>query len=128
MRAASVERVLIVDDNVDMTELLSAYLEALGHETAVAHDGASCLEAVRTFAPTVVLLDIGLPILDGYSVASLLREKYGRGLRLIATTGYGQQSDRVRGIEAGFDDYLVKPLDLELVAMLVRQPEHARAG
>jgi CheY-like chemotaxis protein len=80
------------------------------------HDGPSALRAVADFIPHVALLDIGLPVMDGYELARRLREMPElRGLRIIALTGYGQDSDRARSLAAGFDDHLVKPLRLELL-------------
>ena len=122
------ERVLVVDDNADVAELISVYLSSLGHETAVANDGASCIAMARTFAPTVVVLDIGLPVMDGYAVARQLRAEHGNAMKLIAASGYSQKADRVRAIEAGFDEYLVKPVDLELLAVHVGGARHLRAG
>ena len=122
------QRVLIVDDNADITELVSTYLQALGHVTTVAYDGQQCLEAARAFAPTVVVLDIGLPTINGFVVADRLRAEHGNELMLIAATGYGQKSDRIRGVQAGFDEYLVKPIDLEHLAVLINRPAHLRAG
>ncbi len=105
-------RVLIVDDNQDAAELLAEALELLGFSTEVAHDGASALKAADRFAPDVALLDLGLPLMDGYEVARRLRASHGGSPKLIAVTGYGQASDRRRSREAGFDVHLVKPVDL----------------
>jgi CheY-like chemotaxis protein len=105
-------RVLIVDDNQDAAMLLSEALQMLGFSTEVAHDGASALTAADRFAPDVALLDLGLPLMDGYEVARRLRASHGDSTKLIAVTGYGQASDRRRSKEAGFDVHLVKPVDL----------------
>lgn len=106
-------RVLIVDDNADGAEMLEVALRGMGHTTMTAHDGPSAVEAARQFAPDVALLDIGLPIMDGYEVARQMRAIFGdRTPKLVAITGYGQQSDRARSREAGFDCHLVKPIDL----------------
>ena len=106
------KRVLIVDDNLDGTRVLARILRVRGHEVRVAHDGPSALEEARADPPDVVLLDIGLPGMDGYEVAGRLRELEGpdRSL-LVAVTGYGQEEDRRRSREAGFDHHLVKPVD-----------------
>jgi PAS domain S-box-containing protein len=106
------ERVLVVDDNVDAAATLEMLLGSLGYQTRVVHDGASALAAAKQFKPDVVLLDIGMPGLDGYEVARRLRAmKSGRALRIIAVTGWGQEADRHRSREAGFDVHLVKPVE-----------------
>jgi signal transduction histidine kinase len=105
-------RVLVVDDNLDSAESLAMVLTLSGHETMIAHDGASALEAAATFKPHVIVLDIGLPDLDGYEVARRLREAPAtRKSKLVALTGYGQDEDRRRATEAGFDHHVVKPVD-----------------
>ena len=112
-RATKRARVLVVDDNIDAAVMLHAYLAHLGHDLAIAHDGPSALELARTFEPEIALLDIGLPVMDGYELARKLREQFGAGLRLVAVTGYGQESDRARAKAAGFDHHVVKPIELE---------------
>ena len=119
-RAASGMRVLVVDDNVDAALLLCELLAGMGHELEVAHDGVAALERVSSFRPDVAVLDIGLPVMDGYELARRLREQLGpEQLRLIAITGYGQDSDRERSLDAGFDDHLIKPLRLELLTQIL---------
>ncbi len=115
-------KVLVVDDNVDMAESLGRLLEQAGHTTTTAHDGHSVLDAARRFQPDVILLDIGLPGLDGYGVAEALRREPDLAtIRLVAVSGYGQPDDRNRAKAAGFDHHLVKPVDFqELVAVLAR--------
>jgi CheY-like chemotaxis protein len=88
-------------------------LKTWGHEVHVAHDGPAALEAAQSHAPEVVLLDIGLPGMDGHEVARRLRAASPNGLEIVALTGYGQEEDRSRSREAGFDDHLVKPVDPE---------------
>jgi PAS domain S-box-containing protein len=106
-------RILVVDDNVDAAASLELLLRSLGHETRVAHDGHAALRLTEEFSPDVVLLDIGLPGLDGYEVAQRLRElKKRRAFRVVAVTGWGQEADRKRAAEAGFDLHLVKPVEL----------------
>jgi CheY-like chemotaxis protein len=113
-------RVLVVDDNADAAVTLQLLLQSLGHETHVVHDGAAALDAARRLEPDVVLLDIGLPGLDGYEVARRLREmEAARPLRIIAVTGWGTEADRRRSQEAGFDLHLVKPLDPEELAQVL---------
>ena len=105
-------RILVVDDNIDAANTLDVLLRSLGHETCVAHDGLSALKLAAEFRPDVVLLDIGMPGLDGYEVARRLNAlKKERRFRIVAVTGWGQESDRERSREAGFDLHLVKPLD-----------------
>ena len=105
-------RILVVDDNVDAAESLALLLQMAGHQSRTAHDGPGPIAATDAFRPEVVLLDIGLPGMDGYEVARLLRERAGaEKLLLIAQTGYGQEEDRRRSRKAGFDAHLVKPVD-----------------
>jgi CheY-like chemotaxis protein len=107
-------RVLIVDDNADAVEMLAELLETLGYEVRYALDGPSALELVRDYYPDIALLDLGLPVMDGYELARRLREQPALAeIRLIAATGYGQESDRARSSQAGFDLHFVKPLDLK---------------
>jgi signal transduction histidine kinase len=114
-------RVLIVDDNRDAAEMLAEVLSAIGHDTRIAHDGPSALAMLADFSPHVALLDIGLPVMDGYELAQRIRERHGAKMRILAVTGYGQESDRRRSLEAGFDAHLVKPLDLDAVMKVVTQ-------
>ena len=108
-------RVLVVDDNADAADMLKGALQTLGFVVDVAHDGPSALERCSKFAPDIAVLDIGLPVMDGYELARRLRNTCP-GIRLIAVTGYGLESDRERSAGAGFDDHLVKPIDLALLA------------
>ncbi len=121
--AAPPRRVLVVDDNVDTAESLALLLRLRGHEVEVAHDGPAALEKAGSFHPEVVLLDIGLPGLDGYQVASRLRRRRrtARAL-LVALTGYGQEEDRSRARQAGFDDHLTKPVDPLVIYELLARP------
>jgi CheY-like chemotaxis protein len=115
-------RILIVDDNEDAAQLLEQFLTELGHQVRTAHDGPSALEVAAAFSPTICLVDIGLPVMDGYEVARRLRQLDGvpRNLRMMALTGYGQETDRRRSTEAGFDGHLVKPVDLEVLVKSLR--------
>jgi CheY-like chemotaxis protein len=102
---------MVVDDNRDAAESMAMLLELWGHEVVCAHDGPSALEMSTRYRPQVVLLDIGLPGMDGYEVAAHLRElPQGARAVLIAITGYGQTEDRQRSRIAGFDHHLVKPV------------------
>jgi PAS domain S-box-containing protein len=119
--ASSRRRVLIADDNRDAADSLAALLEMQGHEVSIVHNGAEALARFSTLMPEVVLLDIGMPELDGYEVAQQVRELAGgRAVRLIAVTGWGQEGDRARAMQAGFDHHFTKPVDparlLELIA------------
>ncbi len=108
---AAAWRVLVVEDNQDAADSLAMLLRLWGHEVRTAHDGQSGLKAARSYRPDIVLLDIGLPGLDGYAVARRLRSEFGPAVRLVAMTGYGQDEDRRRASAAGFDTYLTKPAD-----------------
>jgi signal transduction histidine kinase len=115
-------RVLIVDDNVDTAQGLSRLLTRAGHDTVLAQDGTQALARAREQPPEAILLDIGLPGMDGFEVVKLLRQQsFCAEAMIIAVTGYGQPEDRQRVIEAGFDHHLVKPVDIdELKALLQR--------
>lgn len=104
-------RILVVDDNRDAADTLSMILKMLGNEVRTAYDGESALTAADAFNPSLLLLDIGLPKMNGYEVARHLRGKYGKNIFLAALTGWGQEDDRIRSKEAGFDHHLVKPVD-----------------
>jgi signal transduction histidine kinase len=113
-RAQKPRRILVIDDNVDAAVLLAEVLRAAGHEVTVAHDGPQALHALVGFSPEVAIVDIGLPVMDGYELAERLREALsGKQPRLIAATGYGQEHDRVLSARAGFDAHLVKPINPE---------------
>jgi signal transduction histidine kinase/CheY-like chemotaxis protein len=117
--ARSNVRVLVVDDDVDIAELMAEALELEGFRTAIAHDGRSALEQWRSFVPHAAVLDVGLPELDGYELAKTLRAQHGKSATLIAATGYGEQRDRLRAADAGFDCHFVKPVSVrDLVTVL----------
>jgi signal transduction histidine kinase len=113
-------RVLVVDDNEDAALMLAEALTQAGHQIAVAHDGPKALQVVSQFKPDVALLDIGLPVMDGFELARQLRAN-GEvpSVRLIAITGYGQEHDRQRSLAAGFDAHLVKPVDVQQLSELI---------
>jgi PAS domain S-box-containing protein len=121
------KRVLIVDDNEDATEMLSALLQGRGHETRVALDGLHALEIAHDFRPNIVFLDIGLPRLDGFQVARRMRKIPAcAAIPIVAVTGYARDSDRQRALQSGFSDHLVKPVDLAQLELAVEMaPEHA---
>lgn len=113
-------RVLIADDNKDAAESLAMLLQMGGHEVCVAHDGRAALDLAQSFRPEVALLDIGMPKLSGYEVATHLRgEPWGATIRLFALTGWGQDGDRQRTKESGFDLHLTKPIDLDALESLL---------
>ena len=117
---AAVKRVLVVDDNVDAADTLGMLMRSLGHEARVVYDGVQALQEAVEFRPDVVLLDIGLPGINGYEVARRLRAtKAGQSAKIIAITGWGQDADRARAREAGFDVHLVKPVDEAALQHLV---------
>ncbi len=123
-------RILLADDNTDALESLATVLRLRGHEVFSAPNGAIALETAARHMPEVALLDIGMPLLDGYEVARQIRaQEWGKGVTLVALTGWGQESDRRRSQEAGFDTHLVKPLDLDkLTALLAQLPSHPLAA
>jgi CheY-like chemotaxis protein/nitrogen-specific signal transduction histidine kinase len=113
-------RVLVVDDNVDLARSLASLLKASGHDVRTAHDGPRALEAAREFRPNAVLLDIGLPGMNGFEVAQRMRqEPILQNVVLVAMTGYGQETDRQRSQAAGFDHHLLKPADFALVQQVL---------
>ena len=113
---ASPRRVLIVDDNEDAANSLAMILKLGGHETASVYTAVDALQRAAVFRPDVVLLDIGLPGMDGYEVAQKMRELPGlRDIRLVAVTGYGRSDDRLRARDAGFDDHLTKPVEFAVL-------------
>jgi signal transduction histidine kinase/ActR/RegA family two-component response regulator len=109
-------RVLIVDDNVDAADSLALFLKVAGYQTRVAYDGRTAVEMAEILKPAVVLLDLGLPYLNGHEVARRLRAlPWGRTARLIALTGWGQEEDMLRSRQSGFDEHLTKPVDPEVL-------------
>jgi len=123
-------RILIVDDNTDAAESVARYLELEGHEVKAVGDGVQALASMPVFAPHVVVLDIGLPGMDGYELAKRLRDvPVAQPLLLVALTGYGQKEDKVRALEAGFDHHFVKPTDPHaLVDLIAQWPQRPQAS
>jgi len=124
-RPTSTKRVLVIDDNVDVADMLAAYLQQLGHEVVQAHDGRTGLDVATRHQPDVIVCDLGLPGLDGYEVARTLRAiRQLRSSMLIAVSGYGESTDRDKAQEAGFSHHITKPADpielAELIAKHVR--------
>jgi len=112
-------RILIVDDNADAADLLADALETVGHETRTAFDGAAALDVAAAFEPHVALLDLGLPVMDGYELAERLQAR-PNAPRLIAVTGYGQERDRLRSRSSGFAAHVVKPVDVDQLLAAIR--------
>jgi CheY-like chemotaxis protein len=122
-------RVLVVDDNRDAADALAMLLQTYGHEVRVAYDGHDGVRAARTFRPDLVLMDIGLPGLNGYDAARAMRsEPWSHRVTLVALTGWGQDEDRRRSQEAGFDHHLVKPVDFDEVLQILAGVGGARAA
>ena len=128
--ASGRRRVLVVDDNKDGADSLAMLLKVSGHQVYTAHDGLEALAAVSRLHPDVVLLDIGLPKLNGYEVCRRIRkEPWGAAITIIALTGWGQDEDRKKSTEAGFDAHLVKPVrQEELMPLLARQANFSPGG
>ena len=117
-------RLLVVDDNYDAAETLAGVLCERHHTVKVAYDGPSALALVDEFVPDVAVLDIGLPVMDGYEVAARLREKLGPSApAFIALTGYGQAKDHARSRAAGFREHFVKPVDIEALLRAIDAAE-----
>ena len=119
-RAMVSHRILIVDDNQDGADSLAMLLEEVGQETHQAHDGMEAIAAAEHLRPDAVLLDIGLPKLNGYEVCRRIRRQpWGQRVTMVAVTGWGQEEDRQRSQEAGFDSHLVKPVDCDVLMRLL---------
>jgi PAS domain S-box-containing protein len=118
--SGAIRRVLVVDDTPDSVRTLAALLRADGNQVETAADGMEALEKAHAFKPDIVLLDLGLPKMNGYDVCRSIRQQpWGRGIFIVAVTGWGQSDDRSRTRAAGFNDHLVKPIDYEVVRKLL---------
>jgi DNA-binding response OmpR family regulator len=105
-------RILVTDDNVDAAASLAMMLEIMGHEVRTAHDGLEAVEVAATFRPDIILLDIGMPKLDGFEACRRIRgQDWAHDVFMLALTGWGQDADRIEARKAGFDEHLVKPVD-----------------
>jgi PAS domain S-box-containing protein len=122
-------KILVVDDNRDAADTCAMLLEASGHHVQTAYTGRQALELARTFRPHTLLLDIGLPDIDGYKLAGQVRATpWGRSAILVAVTGWGQEQDRLRAVAAGFDQHLVKPISAETLESLLQSFAHGTAA
>ncbi|MGH8327306.1 MAG: ATP-binding protein, partial [Steroidobacteraceae bacterium] len=120
---ARLHRVLVADDNADGADVLATLLQLAGHEVHVAHDGLEALEIAARVRPDVALLDIGMPGMSGYDLAARIRsEPWGGGMLLVAVTGWGQEDDKRKAKEAGFDHHLTKPMDPTLLEAILASP------
>ena len=115
----AIPRVLVVDDNADAADSLATLLGVMGYEVRTAYDGPEAIEAADEFNPAVALLDIGLPKLSGYDIARHVRARRGDEVLLVAITGWGQEEDRRRSREAGFDHHFTKPADFGVLLELI---------
>jgi CheY-like chemotaxis protein len=113
-------RVLIIDDNVDAADSLAIILRHMGHQVHVAYDGRAALELSLRTRPEIVLLDIAMPEISGYEVAKQIRQYLGDRVRIFAVTGYGQDDDRLKSVEAGIDQHLIKPIDTTFLESLFK--------
>ena len=119
---------LVVDDNVDAAAMLAEVLRVGGHIVSVAHDGPSALALVEDFRPELALLDIGLPVMDGFDLAQHMKARLnGAAPMFVAVTGYGRPADRARTKQVGFDEHLVKPVDLARLDVIVRSVARRRS-
>jgi CheY-like chemotaxis protein len=124
---ASELRVLVVDDNRDAATTLTMLLKMVGNQVRIAHDGEEAVLAAGEFQPDVVLLDIGMPKLNGYDAARRIRSHgWGKDMILIALTGWGQDDDKLRAKDAGFDQHLVKPVDPRALMNMIAGLQAAR--
>ena len=122
------KKVLVVDDNEDAADSLATLLGVMGYDVRIAYDGPEAIEAADEFEPAVALLDIGLPRLSGYDIARHVREKRGGDVLLVAITGWGQEDDRRRAREAGFDHHFTKPADFEKLLDLISRELEERSS
>jgi CheY-like chemotaxis protein len=121
--------VLVVDDDVDAAEAVAALLELQGHRPALLHDGLGVLEAARSFVPDVIVMDLGLPGINGYEAAALLRQERSLdGILLVALTGWGTEAHKRASLHAGFDFHLTKPVTYDGLARILKEVEPYRMG
>ena len=117
-------RILVVDDNQDTAQSMAELLEILGHESKVAYESTQAVELAASFQPQIVLLDIGLPLVDGYEVARMMRQEVGlKDALLVALTGYGRDEDREKARVAGFDMHFTKPIELDALQKVLEKKQ-----
>lgn len=122
------KRILIVDDNEDAASMMALLLGKWGHEIRLAHNGQEALAAGAAWLPEIVLMDIGMPVMDGHEACERMRKvAWGRDAYIVALTGWGQQEDKLRSEQAGFDHHLVKPVSSEVLRSLIAAAVAARA-
>jgi CheY-like chemotaxis protein len=115
-------RVIVADDDLDTVEAMALLLRAIGHQVDIATSGAAVLDLARRTRPEIIFLDIGMPDMDGWQLASLLREELGTdAVRIVAVTGYGAKEDYLRSRKAGFDAHVQKPVDMALLQSILVQ-------
>jgi CheY-like chemotaxis protein len=121
------QRILVVDDNRDSANSMAHMLRLTGNQVYTAFDGLEALRAAESYRPDVILMDVGMPKMNGYEAARRIREQeWGRGMVIIALTGWGQEDDKHRSRRAGCDGHLVKPVDLVELDRLLKQLDQAR--
>ena len=115
-------RILVADDNKDAADSLTTMLSLMGHEARAAYDGLGAVETAATFRPDVIVLDVGMPRVDGYEAARRIRkEPWSNGVVLVALTGWGQEEDRAKAKNAGFDHHLTKPASIDAIVHLITE-------
>lgn len=124
-------RILVVDDNPDSADMLAMSLRMMGHDVRALYDPLQVLSSALELHPDIAFLDVGMPVLNGYALAAQLRDQQwpeGRRPRLVALTGWGRDEDRRRSEDAGFDDHLVKPADMDLIESVCLQVSASLKG
>jgi CheY-like chemotaxis protein len=115
-------RILVADDNIDAASSLGMLLEMMGHEVCIVHDGVEAIEKATTFGPDIILLDLGMPQLNGYEACARIREQpSNKGTLIVALTGWTQDDKKQRSQQAGFDFHLIKPVELPALEKLLRE-------
>ncbi|WP_081779110.1 response regulator [Legionella sainthelensi] len=124
MNYTNCRRILVVDDNIDITTSLTLLLELMGHTIKIAYNGLDAIDTASTFHPDLILMDIGMPQLNGYDVAKEIRKQpWGKHIILAALTGWGLEKDKHRAKEAGFDFHITKPIKLDMLERLLTDIE-----
>jgi CheY-like chemotaxis protein len=122
-------RILVADDNPDVVESFQIMLRILGHDVQTAQDGLEAIEKAEKFRPDVIVLDVGMPMLDGYETATRIRQQpWSREVVLIAVTGWGNEKDKLKSAAAGFNIHLVKPVDATTILEALDQLDTSNAG